>query len=139
MTGKKTFTMIKPNAVKSGHVGSILHTINAAGFCIKGLKMLKMSPALAKKFYAVHKKRDFFPELIDYICSGPIVAVCIEGDNAVESFRNLIGATDPKTAGPETIRAKYGESMQMNAIHGSDSNENAAKEIELIFGKDELF
>ena len=139
MAGKITFTMIKPNAVKNGHCGSILHMINAAGFCYKGLKMIKMTPGLAKKFYAVNKDRPFFNELVDYMCTSPVVVAAISGDNAVESFRNLIGATDPKTAAPDTIRGKYGESIQMNAIHGSDSDENAAKEIALIFKDEELF
>lgn len=131
--------MIKPSAVKNGHTGAILHTICAAGFCVKGLKMMKMTPALAKKFYAVHKSRDFFDALIEYISSGPIVVACVKGENAVENLRNLIGTTDPNLASPDTIRSKYGKSLQKNAIHGSDSNENAAKEIELIFGEDELF
>ena len=139
MTGKKTFIMIKPNAVKNGHTGAMLHTINASGFCIIGLKMMKMTPELAKKFYAVHKKKDFFPALVEYISSGPIVVACIKGDNAVENLRTLIGATDPKIASAESIRAKFGESLQMNAIHGSDSNENAKKEIELIFNNEDLF
>ena len=139
MAGKTTFTMIKPNAVKNGHCGSILHMINAAGFCLKGLKMMKMTPELAKKFYAVHKDRPFFNDLVEYMCTGPIVAAVIKGENAVESFRSLIGSTDPKIASPDSIRGKYGESLQMNAIHGSDSDENAAKEIALIFSEDELF
>lgn len=139
MTGKRTFIMIKPNAVKNGHTGAILHTINASGFCIKGLKMMKITPGLAKKFYAIHKNKDFFSALIEYISSGPIVAAYITGDNAVENLRILIGATDPQIATAESIRGKFGESLQMNAIHGSDSNENAKKEIELIFKDEELF
>ena len=139
MAGKKTFTLIKPNAIKNGNCGSILHMVNAAGFCIKGLKMFKMTPDIARKFYAIHKGKDFFEPLIEYMNSGPVVAACIEGDNAVESFRKLIGATNPKIAKPNTIRGKYGESIQMNAIHGSDSDENAIKEISLIFSDEELF
>lgn len=139
MAGKQTLAIIKPNAVKNGHTGSILHMINAAGFSIKGLKMMKMTPAIAKKFYAVHKNKPFFHDLVEYMTTGPIVAAVVVGDNAVENFRNLIGATDPKIAGPETIRGKYGESLQKNAIHGSDSDENAEKEISIIFKDDELF
>lgn len=139
MAGNVTLAMIKPKAVESGHVGAILHTICASGFRIKGLKMMKFTKDLAEKFYEVHKGKDFYEPLIEFITSGPVVVACIEGENAVASFRELMGATDPKLAGPETIRGKYGVSVLANAIHGSDSDEAAAREIELVFSKEEIF
>lgn len=139
MAGSITLAIIKPKAVESGHTGAILHTINAAGYCIRGLKMMQMTRELAEEFYSVHKKRDFFKDLIDFMTSGPIVVVSINAENAVVNFRNTIGATDPKLAASDTIRAKFGVSMQMNAIHGSDSDENALRETNLLFTPEELF
>jgi nucleoside-diphosphate kinase len=130
MAGSISVAIIKPKAVESGHTGAILHTINAAGFCIRGL---------AEEFYAVHKKREFFNDLVTFMTSGPIVVISITAENAVANFRNTIGATDPKMAASDTIRAKFGVSMQMNAIHGSDSDENALRETELLFSPEELF
>ncbi len=139
MAGSITLAIIKPKAVELGHTGAILHTINAAGYCIKGLKMMRMTRELAEEFYAVHKKRDFFNDLVEFMSSGPIVVASITAENAVASFRNTIGATDPKMAASDTIRAKFGTSMQMNAIHGSDSDENAIRETNLLFAPEEIF
>lgn len=139
MAGNKTLALIKPKAVGNGHAGAILHIINASGFSIKGLKMLKMSKKMAEEFYAEHKNKDFYKSLIEYITSSPVIAAYICKDNAVENFRELIGATDPKIAAPETIRAKFGTSAQMNAIHGSDSDKNALREISIVFNEDEIF
>ncbi|PKP01956.1 MAG: nucleoside-diphosphate kinase [Bacteroidetes bacterium HGW-Bacteroidetes-6] len=139
MAGSISVAIIKPKAVESGHTGAILHTINAAGFCIRGLKMMQMTRELAEEFYAVHKKREFFNDLVTFMTSGPIVVISITAENAVANFRNTIGATDPKMAASDTIRAKFGVSMQMNAIHGSDSDENALRETELLFSPEELF
>lgn len=120
--------MIKPDAVANGHIGAILEKINAAGFSIKAMKFTRLSKADAESFYAIHKERPFFGELVEYMTSGPIVSAILEKDNAVEDFRNLIGATDPKEAAPGTIRAMYAESIAANAVHGSDSDDNAAIE-----------
>jgi nucleoside-diphosphate kinase len=117
--------MIKPDAVRSGHIGAILNHINQAGFKIVAMKMTQLSKASAEKFYAVHKERPFFGELVDFMSSGPIVAAILEKDNAVEDFRKLIGATDPSKAEAGTIRALYAKSVGENAVHGSDSDENA--------------
>jgi nucleoside-diphosphate kinase len=125
MSGNRTFTMIKPDAVRSGHIGAILNHINQAGFKIVAMKMTQLSKASAEKFYAVHKERPFFGELVDFMSSGPIVAAILEKDNAVEDFRKLIGATDPSKAEAGTIRALYAKSVGENAVHGSDSDENA--------------
>jgi nucleoside-diphosphate kinase len=116
-----------------------VHTINAAGFCIRGLKMMRMTRELAEEFYAVHKKSDFFNGLVEFMTSGPIVVVSLTAENAVVSLRNTIGATDPKMAASDTIRAKFGTSMQMNAIHGSDSDKNAIRETNLLFAPEEIF
>ncbi len=139
MNGSITLAIIKPRAVANGHIGAILHTINAGGFRIRALKMMQMTRKQAEEFYAVHKKKDFFEGLIDFMSSGPIVVASITAPNAVESFRSLIGATDPKMAAPETIRAKFGTSLTMNAIHGSDSDENALRETEMLFKPEEIF
>mgnify|MGYP001132767239 CR=1 FL=1 len=139
MAGNITLAMIKPKAVESGHVGAILHTICAAGFKIRGLKMMKFTKEQAEKFYEVHKGKDFYKPLIEFIISGPVVVACIEGPDAVQTFRELMGATDPKLAGAETIRGRFGTSVLANAIHGSDSDESALREIEIVFDKHEIF
>lgn len=139
MAGSITLAIIKPKAVANGHTGAILHTINAGGFRIRGLKMIQLTRKQAEEFYAVHKKADFFEGLIEFMTSGPIVVASIYGTNAVDEFRSLIGATDPKAASPDTIRAKFGTSITMNAIHGSDSDDNAIRETNLIFKPEELF
>lgn len=128
MTGNRTFTMIKPDAVASGHIGAILAQINKAGFRIVAMKLTRMSAQTAGAFYAVHKERPFYGELVDFMSSGPIVAAVLEKDNAVEDFRKLIGATDPAKAEAGTIRALYAKNVGENAVHGSDSDENAAIE-----------
>jgi nucleoside-diphosphate kinase len=139
MATNRTFTMIKPDAVANGHVGAILDDIIKGGFKIIAMKYTKLSPELAGEFYAVHKERGFFGELVDFMSSGPIVAAILEKDNAVEDFRKLIGATDPAKAEPGTIRNKYAKSIDANAVHGSDSDENAQIEGNFYFTAFERF
>lgn len=131
--------MIKPDAVKAGHIGAILAQINAGGFRIVAMKMTHLSKQKAGEFYAVHKERPFYGELVDFMSSGPIVAAILEKDNAVEDFRTLIGATDPAKAAPGTIRALYATNVGENAVHGSDSDENAAIESAFHFAVTEMF
>lgn len=139
MSGKITLTMIKPDAVKNGHIGNILADINQAGFKIKAMKLTRLSRRDAELFYAVHKERPFFGELVDFMISGPIVAAVLEKDNAIEEFRTLIGATNPKEAAEGTIRNKYAQSIEANAIHGSDSDENAIIESSFHFSRREFY
>lgn len=139
MAGNKTLTMIKPDAVKAGHTGAILHQIADAGFRIVALKKTQLTEASAKKFYEVHKERPFYGELVEFMTSGPIVAAILEKDNAVEDFRTLIGATNPAEAAEGTIRAKFAKSIGENAIHGSDSDENAKIEGDFHFAGTEQF
>lgn len=139
MAGNKTFTMIKPDAVGNNYIGPILAKINEAGFRIVAMKYTRLSKDMAGKFYEVHKARPFYGELVDYMSSGPIVAAILEKDNAVASFRDLIGATDPSKAAPGTIRNLYAKSIAANAIHGSDSDENAAIEGNFFFSGTERF
>ena len=139
MSGKITLTMIKPDAVKNGHIGNILADITNAGFKINAMKLTQLLRAEAEKFYAVHKERPFFNDLVGFMISGPIVAAVLEKDNAIEDFRNLIGATNPKDAAEGTIRNKYAESIDANAIHGSDSDENANIEASFHFSGREIF
>ena len=131
--------MIKPDAVRAGHIGAILNDINAAGFRIAALKLTHLSKGKAGEFYAVHKERPFYGELVEFMSSGAIVAAILEKDNAVEDFRTLIGATNPANAAPGTIRAKYAKSVGENAVHGSDSDENAAIEGAFHFAGVETF
>lgn len=139
MATNRTFTMIKPEAVEAGNTGAILDMISKAGFKIVALKKTQLSQAAAGKFYAVHAERPFYGELVDYMASGPIVAAILEKDNAVADFRALIGATDPAEAAEGTIRKKYAESKAKNAVHGSDSDENAAIEGNFFFSEFERF
>ncbi|TNE50243.1 MAG: nucleoside-diphosphate kinase [Bacteroidetes bacterium] len=139
MAGNRTFTMIKPDAVRAGNIGNILQMINAAGFRIVAMKYTQMSKARAGEFYAVHRERPFYGELCDFMSSGPIVAAILEKDNAVVAFRELIGATNPADAAEGTIRKKYATSVGENAVHGSDSDENAAIEGAFHFAGVELF
>lgn len=139
MAGNRTFTMIKPDAVASGHIGAILAQINEAGFRIVAMKLTKLSQEKAGEFYEVHKERPFYGELVDFMSSGPIVAAILEKDNAVADFRTLIGATNPANAEPGTIRARFAKSMGENAVHGSDSDENAAIEGAFHFAGTEQF
>src|ERR1700761_4598679 len=135
----KTFTMIKPDAVANGHIGAILDQIIKGGFKISAMKYTYLSEATAGKFYEVHKARPFYGELVEFMSSGPIVAAILEKDNAVEDFRKLIGATNPAQAEEGTIRKKYATSIGENAVHGSDSDENAAIEGAFFFSKLEQF
>jgi len=135
----RTFTMIKPDAFKNGHTGAILNLINQNGFKIIALKMLKLSSEKAGEFYAVHKERPFYGELVEFMSSGPIIAAILEKENAVEDFRKLIGATDPAKAEAGTIRKLYAASVGENAVHGSDSNENALIEGNFMFSILEQF
>ena len=137
--GNRTFTMIKPDATAKGYTGAILEKINAAGFRIVALKMLHLSANKAGEFYAVHRERPFYGELVAFMSSGPIAAAVLEKDNAVEDFRTLIGATNPAQAAEGTIRKLYAASIGENAIHGSDSDENAAIESDFFFSKLEQF
>ena len=135
----KTFTMIKPDAVANGHIGGILDQIIKGGFKITAMKFTYLSEATAGKFYEVHKARPFYGELVGFMSSGPIVAAILEKDNAVEDFRKLIGATDPAKADKGTIRNLFAQSIAANAIHGSDSDENAAIEGSFFFSGLEKF
>jgi nucleoside-diphosphate kinase len=133
MAGKRTFTMIKPDATSAGNSGAIIKMIEAAGFQIIAMKKTKLSPELAGKFYEIHKERSFYGELCAYMSSGAIVPMILEKENAVEDFRKLIGATDPKKAEAGTIRNLFAKSIEANAIHGSDSDANAEIEGNFFF------
>ena len=139
MAGNRTFTMIKPDAVKAGNIGNILAMINNAGFRIVAMKYTKLSAEKAGEFYAVHKERPFYGELVEFMSSGPIVAAALEKENAVEDYRKLIGATNPAEAADGTIRKLYATSIGENAVHGADSDENAEIEISFHFAKTEQF
>jgi nucleoside-diphosphate kinase len=139
MAGSVTFTMIKPDAVGNNHIGAILQKINEAGFVIRAMKYTHLSPDTAGKFYAIHKERGFFNDLVSFMSSGPIVAAILEKDNAVADFRDLIGATDPSKAASGTIRAMFAKSIDANAMHGSDSDENALIEGSFFFSELERF
>lgn len=133
MATHRTLTMIKPDAVKAGHIGAILNDITAAGFRIVSLEMKQFTLSQAKQFYAVHSERGFFGELVEFMSSGPIVAAILEKENAVADFRTLVGATNPANAAVGTLRAKYAKNVGENAVHGSDSDENAAIESNFHF------
>jgi nucleoside-diphosphate kinase len=137
MSGNQTFTMIKPIAVKNNYIGAILKMINEAGFRIKAMKFTHLTKQQAMDFYAVHAGKYFYEELTSFMSSGPIVAAILEKENAVADFRKLIGATDPAKAEEGTIRKLYAESMSHNAVHGSDSDENALIESDFFFSKTE--
>lgn len=139
MSGNRTFTMLKPDAIENGHMGKIIDMIIQAGFSIKAMKFTQLTEEQAKKFYEVHAERPFYGELVEYMTSGPIVAAILEKDNAVADFRALIGATDPAEAADGTIRKYYAESKGRNAVHGSDSDENAAIEGKFHFADSEVF
>jgi nucleoside-diphosphate kinase len=135
MSSNITFTIIKPDAVANKHTGNIINDILVAGFKIVAMKYLHLSTATAGKFYEVHKERPFYGDLVAFMSSGPIVAAVLEKDNAVEDFRTLIGATNPAEAAEGTLRQKYAKSIDANAMHGSDSNENAAIEASFFFSQ----
>ena len=139
MTTNRTFTMIKPDAVEKGHIGAILEKITAAGFRIVALKKTQLTQRDAEAFYDVHSERPFFGELVEFMTRGPIVAAILEKENAVNDFRTLIGATNPAEAAEGTIRKLYATSMGENAVHGSDSDENAAVESAFHFSEREIF
>ncbi len=139
MATNRTFTMIKPDAVGNGHMGAILDDILKGGFKIVAMKYTRLSKETAGAFYAVHKERPFYSDLVHFMSSGPIVAAILEKGNAVEDFRKLIGATDPSKAEAGTIRNKYAKSIDANAIHGSDSDENAEIEGNFFFSAFERF
>ena len=139
MTGNRTFTMIKPNTVAEGYTGVILAKIQEAGFRVVSMKIAHMTPLQAGKFYEVHKERPFYADLVTFMSSGPVVAAILEKENAVEDYRKLIGATDPAKAALGTLRKHYAKSVQENAVHGSDSDENAAIESNFFFSVLEQF
>lgn len=138
MATNRTLTMIKPEAVAAGHTGKIIDMIIEAGFTVKAMKLTQLSKDRAGEFYEVHKERPFYGELVDYMSSGPIVAAVLEKDNAVADFRKLIGATDPSEAEEGTIRKRFAKSKAENAVHGSDSDDNAALESAFHFNNDEI-
>jgi nucleoside-diphosphate kinase len=135
MATNRTFTMIKPDAVQDNHIGGILDMMEQGGFRIVELQKVTLTPERAGQFYAVHAERPFYNDLVKYMSSGPIVAAVLEKDNAVADFRTLIGATNPANAEEGTIRKKYAKSIEANAVHGSDSDENAQIEATFFFGK----
>ncbi len=135
MATNRTFTMIKPDAVKENHIGGILGMMEASGFRVAELQEVTLTAERAGEFYAIHKERPFYQDLVKYMSSGPIVAAVLEKDNAVADFRTLIGATNPAQAAEGTIRKKYAKSIEANAVHGSDSDENARIEANFFFGK----
>lgn len=135
---QRTFTIIKPDSVEKGNSGKIIARVEAEGFKILGLKKTLLSQKQAEGFYAIHKERPFFKDLVKYMTSGPVFVAALERDNAVATLRNVMGATDPKKADAGTIRAEFGESIERNAIHGSDSPENGEIEIAFFFAQSEL-
>ena len=137
MAGKITFTMIKPSAFKSNYSGAILKMINEAGFVIRAMKTIHLTKKQAGSFYAVHKGKPFYETLVEFMSSGPIVAIVLEKENAVEDYRTLIGSTNPENAAEGTIRKLYAVNMQQNAVHGSDSDENAMIEAGFFFSQTE--
>lgn len=139
MTNNRTFTMLKPDSIEKGNIGPILEKITASGFSIVAMKLTQLTIPDAQAFYAIHKDRPFFEDLVRYMTSGPIVAAILEKDNAVEDFRTLIGATNPAEAAEGTIRKMFAESISQNAVHGSDSDENASIESAFHFSAREIF
>ena len=139
MAANLTFTMIKPTAFKNNYAGPILKMINEAGFVIKAMRLTRLSAEQAGAFYAVHKGKPFYDSLVEFMSSGPIVAAVLEKENAVEDFRTLIGATNPENAAEGTVRKLYATSLQQNAVHGSDSDENATIEADFFFSKVERY
>lgn len=139
MPSNLTFTMIKPHAVENNNLGPILEMINRNGYQFKAMKMIKMDEKKAVDFYIEHRDKVFFQELIDYMTSGPVVVAVLQKQNAVSDFRKLMGATDPTKAKLGTIRRMFAESKERNAVHGSDSEESAQREISLFFSSEEIF
>ena len=139
MNTNRTFTMLKPDSIEQGNMLPILNMIEAAGFKIIALKYKRMTRDEAEKFYSIHSDKSFFKDLVSFMTRGPIVAAALEKDNAVDAFRTLIGSTDPNEAEEGTIRKKYAKSKGENAVHGSDSDENASIEISFHFSESEIF
>lgn len=139
MNGDFTFAIVKPNSVRTGKAGPILAMINEAGFQISAMKMIRMTTRQAEYFYDVHRGKPFFESLVEFMTSGPVFVMILKHENAVEEFRKLIGATDPEKADPGTIRKIFAISLQMNAVHGSDSDENARREADCFFSTFEKF
>ena len=139
MSNNITFSIIKPNAVRTGKTGPVLAMINEAGFEITALKMVRLTLEQAESFYEVHKGKPFYESLVDFMSSGPVVVMILKHENAVEEFRRIIGSTDPARAESGTIRRLFGVSVQMNAVHGSDSDENAIRESNFFFSSTERF
>ncbi|MDG2475850.1 MAG: nucleoside-diphosphate kinase [Flavobacteriaceae bacterium] len=139
MNSNRTFTMLKPDSIEQGNMLPILNMIQDAGFKIIALKYKRMNKEEAEKFYSIHSDKPFFDDLVCFMTRGPIIAAALEKDNAVEEFRQLIGSTDPNEAMDGTIRKKFAKSKGENAVHGSDSNENASIEIDFHFNSNEIF
>ncbi|MBN2613222.1 MAG: nucleoside-diphosphate kinase [Bacteroidales bacterium] len=139
MAGTKTLTIIKPGAVANEYIGPILAKINANGFHIAAMKLIMLTRKMAEKFYSVHNDKPFFDGLINFMTSGPVVVAILEKENAVEEYRNLIGNTDPSKAREGTLRRLFAQSIEKNAVHGSDSDENAVKECDFFFALSERF
>ncbi|MFH1357773.1 MAG: nucleoside-diphosphate kinase [bacterium] len=139
MTIQRTLSIIKPDATKRNLVGKILAHIEDAGLKILGTRMLWLSENQAKEFYAVHKERPFYNDLVEYMTSGPVVVTCLEGENAIEKYREVMGATNPENAADGTIRKLYAESLQCNSVHGSDAPETAQTEVSFFFNDESLF
>ena len=138
MAGHLTFAMLKPDAVAAGNAGAILAHVQQAGFAIRAMRMTRLARVEAEAFYAVHRERGFYGELVEFMSSGPVVALVLEAPDAVAAWRTAIGATDPAEAAEGTIRKRFAESKGKNAVHGSDSDENAAREIAFFFTEREL-
>ncbi|MEY3417660.1 MAG: hypothetical protein RL711_844 [Bacteroidota bacterium] len=138
MAGTKTFTMIKPDAFAAGNSGAILQMIETAGFKIVAMKLTTLTSALASKFYSVHSERSFYPSLVEFMSSGPLVAMVLEKEDAVLAYRTLIGSTNPEQAAEGTIRKQFAQNLQRNAVHGSDSDENALIEASFFFSEFEM-
>lgn len=139
MAGNITFTMIKPCSVRSNNIGPILKMINERGFRIKAMKLTRMTRERAEAFYGIHAGKSFFEDLVEFMSSGPIVAAILEKENAIDDYRELIGATNPANAAPGTIRKLFAESFTANAVHGADSDENALREGSFFFSEMEQY
>jgi len=138
MSVQQTFSIIKPNAMKKNAIGDIVSMFESNGLKIAAAKITVLSKSKAEEFYAEHKERPFFGELVSFMTSGPVMLMCLQGENAVLKNREIMGATDPKKANPGTVRAKFGDNVGENAVHGSDSPESAARELALFFEKQEI-
>ena len=138
MALERTLSIVKPDGVAGNHIGEVYRRFEAAGLCIVAARMLHLSTAQAESFYGVHRERPFFKDLVRYMCSGPVIAQVLEGENAIARNRDIMGATDPKKAAPGTIRADLAKSIEANVVHGSDAADTAAREIAFFFSGTEL-